>query len=125
MVEDQLGEHEIPGPKNPLLSDKLYIKLEYLARVVLPAAATLYGTLAALWHAPFGVEIVGTLVAVDTFLGVFLGIAQKSYDNSEAKYDGNVTAIPTENGTMLSNLVLNEDPSGLDTLRLKVEKQAS
>ena len=47
--------------------------------VVLPAVGTLYFALAGIWGFPYAEEIVGTLTAVDTFLGVLLGISSAQY----------------------------------------------
>lgn len=47
--------------------------------VVLPAIGTLYFALAGIWGFPFAEEIVGTITAVDTFLGVLLGITSAQY----------------------------------------------
>ena len=121
-MSDTTGDHEIAAPpsKNPLLSDSMYTKLEYLARVVLPALATLYLALATLWTFPYGPQVVGTIVAVDTFLGVFIGFAQKSYDASDAAYNGTIVVTKTPDGTALSSLVLDKDPAELGKLVLKI-----
>ena len=51
------------------LSNKSYDILKYIAQIVLPAAGTLYFALAQLWNLPHPTEVVGTITAVDTFLG--------------------------------------------------------
>ena len=61
------------------MSNKLYDALKMIAQVVLPASATLYFALAGIWDFPYGEEIVGTITAVDTFLGVVLGISSAQY----------------------------------------------
>ena len=66
------------------MSNKMYDVLKWIAMVFLPAAATLYFALAGIWGFPYGEQIVGTITAVDTFLGVLLGIAT-------AKYNKNIT----------------------------------
>lgn len=122
-MTDTVGEHEKPEEiviKNPWLSDKAYVILEWVARVLLPSLATLYLALATLWHFPYGPEVVGTIVALDTFLGVFIGMAQRSYDASDAKFNGSITVTPTDGGTALSGLVLDKDPAELQQLVLKV-----
>jgi hypothetical protein len=55
--------------------------------VVLPAVATLYFALAGIWGFPYGEEIVGTITAVDTFLGVVLGISSINYHKIEKEID--------------------------------------
>lgn len=61
------------------MSDKQYDVLKWIAQVVLPALATLYFALAGIWGLPYGEEIVGTITAVDTCLGVLLGISSAKY----------------------------------------------
>lgn len=111
----------VPGT-NPMLNDKWYGILEWWARVGLPASATLYGSLGALWAFPNVTPVVGTIVAVDTFLGIFLGFAQRSYDSSDAKYDGTIEVINQAQGTLYS-LNLNAHPdtiSDANALTFKV-----
>ena len=61
------------------MSNKMYDVLKWIAMVVLPAIGTLYFALAGIWGFPFAEEIVGTITAVDTFLGVLLGITSAQY----------------------------------------------
>lgn len=61
------------------MSNKLYDVLKYIAQVVLPAIGTLYFALAGIWGFPYGEQIVGTITAVDTFLGVILKISSNAY----------------------------------------------
>lgn len=61
------------------MSNKMYDVLKWIAMVFLPAIATLYFALAGIWGFPYGEEIVGTITAVDTFLGVLLGISSAQY----------------------------------------------
>ena len=65
------------------MSNKVYDVLKWIAMCFLPAAGTLYFALAGIWGMPYGEEIVGTITAVDTFLGVVLGIASTSYKKSQ------------------------------------------
>lgn len=60
-------------------SEKTYNVLRYITQIVLPACGTLYFALAGIWGFPYGEQIVGTLTAVDTFLGVCLGISTLNY----------------------------------------------
>lgn len=62
------------------MNDKIYDVLKYIAQVVLPAAGTLYFALAGIWGFPAGEAVVGTITAVDTFLGVILGISTVQYN---------------------------------------------
>lgn len=61
------------------LKGKLYDVLKYVALIVLPALATLYFVLAGIWGFPAVDQIVGTISAVDTFLGVILQLSSNAY----------------------------------------------
>lgn len=63
-----------------LMSNQTYDILKYIAQIVLPAIAALYAALAGIWGFPFGEEIVGTISAIDLFIGALLGISKSKYD---------------------------------------------
>lgn len=64
------------------LSNKAYDVLKWVAMYLLPAIGTLYFALSGIWGLPYGEEIVGSITAVDTFLGVILGISSVKYNKS-------------------------------------------
>lgn len=63
-----------------MLSNKAYDILKFIAQIVLPALGTLYFALASIWGFPYGEQIVGTITAVDAFLGALLGISTVQYN---------------------------------------------
>jgi hypothetical protein len=63
-------------------TNKVYDVLKWIAQILLPALATLYFALAAIWGFPFAKEVIGTISALDVFLGVLLGISTASYNKS-------------------------------------------
>jgi hypothetical protein len=63
-----------------MIPDKVYNILKWIALIVLPALGTLYFSLSKIWGFPLGVEIVGTISAIDTFLGALLGISTAQYN---------------------------------------------
>jgi len=63
-----------------MIPDKVYDILKWIALIVLPALGTLYFSLSKIWGFPLGVEIVGTISAIDTFLGALLGISTAQYN---------------------------------------------
>lgn len=67
------------------LTNKTYDVLKWVAQYLLPAAGTLYFALSGIWGLPYGEQIVGTITAVDTFLGVVLGISTVQYNKSETE----------------------------------------
>jgi imidazoleglycerol phosphate synthase glutamine amidotransferase subunit HisH len=61
------------------MSNQVYDVLKWIAQILLPAIGTLYFALAGIWGFPYGEQIVGTITAIDTFLGVCLGISSSQY----------------------------------------------
>lgn len=72
-----------------LLNDKVYDIIKYIAQYVLPAIGTLYFALAGIWGLPYREEIVGTITAIDTFLGAILGISTYSYNKNQENIEEN------------------------------------
>lgn len=67
------------------MSNKVYDVLKFICQIVLPAIGTLYFALAGIWGFPYGEQIVGTITAIDTFLGVILGISTIDYNKKNNK----------------------------------------
>jgi hypothetical protein len=61
------------------MSNKVYDILVWIAQIVLPACGTLYSGLAVIWGFPYGEQVVGTILVVDTFLGAVLKISNSQY----------------------------------------------
>lgn len=61
------------------MSNKTYDILVWFAQIVLPALGALYAALSGIWGFPYGEEIVGTIAAVDVFLGAVLKISNAQY----------------------------------------------
>jgi hypothetical protein len=98
---------------NPL-NPKTYDRLKFLALVVLPALATLYFALAGIWHLPAAEQIIGTIAAIDTFLGAVLHLSSNSYKTSDARFGGEIQVGRTPSGGKSYTLALNDDPQDLD-----------
>ena len=64
------------------MTNKVYVILKWIAQYFLPAIGTLYFALAGIWGLPYGEQIVGTITAVDTFLGILLGISSAQYNKA-------------------------------------------
>ena len=61
------------------LPDKLYDILKWVTMIVLPALATAYVGLAAIWSWPFADEVAKTTAVICTLLGALLGISTAQY----------------------------------------------
>lgn len=65
------------------MSNKVYDILKVIAQIILPGIGTLYFALASIWNLPFGEEVVGTITAIDTFLGALLGVSTATYNKEK------------------------------------------
>lgn len=61
------------------MSNKMYDVLKWIAQILLPAIGTLYFALASIWNLSYAEPIVGTITAIDTFLGALLGLSSAQY----------------------------------------------
>ena len=104
------------------ISNKTYDTLKWITQYLLPAIGALYFALSNIWGLPNCEEVLGTLTAVDAFLGVILGITSKQYNKTK---DGSLIfnlTDPEEESMVLS---LNEPFESLvnrTSLNLKVER---
>ena len=77
-----------------ILNNKVYDVLKFIAQIVLPAVPTFYISIAGIWGLPYGEEVSGTIMAIDTLLGALLMISTNSYNkqlkNSSEEEDKNV-----------------------------------
>lgn len=94
-----------------MITGKLYDWLKFVAQIVLPALGTLYFVLAGIWGLPSAEQVVGTIVAVDTFLGALLGISQLNYNKQIA--DGGVLKVGADGDPSQFRLELDEHPEDL------------
>ncbi len=66
------------------MSNKVYDILKWIAQYLLPALGTLYFALSTIWGLPYGEQVVGTITAIDAFLGAILGISSMQYKKENA-----------------------------------------
>lgn len=94
-----------------MISSKLYDLLKFVAQILLPALGTFYFTLAGVWGLPAAEEVVATIVAVDTFLGVTLQLSSEKYKRKR-RGTGKMNVRETADG-MKYDLELDGDPEDL------------
>lgn len=97
-----------------VVSDKLYDALRFVAVIVLPALGALYFGLASVLGLPAAEQVVGTITVLDTFLGVLVRTMRKSYEKSDARFDGAIHIEPDEEEGV-SNLNVTLDPMAVAT----------
>lgn len=121
-----MSNTSVPAVKKQYLTNTQYDALKWVALVGLPALGALYYGLAKIWNLPSPEEIVGTITLVDTFLGLVLGVAKKSYDTLPAGYrhDGALEIDETDS-SIIHTLNLTTPPEQLgqkDVITLAVTK---
>jgi hypothetical protein len=95
------------------MTSKVYDALKQVAQIWLPALGAAYFSLAGIWGFPNPEDVVGTIVVIDTFLGVVLHISTQTYSQSEKAFDGTAHIMTSPDGTEKTfMLVLNKDPAG-------------
>ena len=65
------------------LNDSLYDILKWITIIVIPALATAYVGLAAVWGWPYADEVAKTSAVICTLLGALLGISTAQYNKDE------------------------------------------
>jgi hypothetical protein len=105
-----------PSHAKPMLSDRKYNLLKKTATIVLPAIGALYFALAQIWQLPKTEEVVGTIAALNTFLGALIQVSKKSYYNNSGQYVGEINIEDSPDGTKkVFSLDLSENPEALET----------
>lgn len=107
-----------------MITGKLYDYLKWVAQIFLPALGTLYFTLAGIWELGHAENVVGTIMAVDLFLGVLLGISQVNYAKQVGQ--GDLLVEEDETGAKGMRLALDQTPEELATkkeVRFKVKQK--
>lgn len=68
-----------------ILPTNWYDILTFVAQIFLPALAALYAALGGIWGLPYIDQVVGTIVAFDTFLGLLLGFSTSEFHKKVAQ----------------------------------------
>lgn len=109
--------HDFPAEASPnptlMLSNKFYDILKPVTTTLLPAVVALYVALAQVWGWGYETQVSLTGTAINTFLGAVLLLSSKTYNNSDAKYDGSVDVVHNTEGPPTVQLNLPEDPADL------------
>lgn len=86
------------------MTDKAYDNLKWVALILLPALGTLYFALGQIWGLPFVEQVVGTVAALDTFLGLLLNKSSKDFQK--------VADTPTIIGNIIPLIDKDGSPDG-------------
>ena len=109
-------------------NSRAYDIAKYVAQVVLPGLGTLYFALSGIWGFPNGEQVIGTITAVDVFLGLLLGLSNSTYTKNDDNFDGvmEVQKSTDDEGfeKTVFSLNLNSQPDALpnkDVVNFKVK----
>lgn len=91
-------------------SHAVYDRLKFIAQIVLPALATMWFAIGSIWNLRHTTEVVGTITAIDLFLGTILQLSSNSYYRSGANFDGDVNVTSAEDGGNKVSFAFNEPP---------------
>jgi len=119
-----MGGEDPQGVTGFQLSNAVYNKLKWIVTIVFPALATFYFTIAAIFELPYGEQVVAAFAALATFGGAILGISSKSYNNSDARFDGALTVDTTSETKDVFSIELGIPPEEIaekTELALKVQ----
>lgn len=94
----------------PLMSNRVYDGLKYTALVILPASSALYFGLGEIWGLPKVTEVIGTIAVFDAVIGMVLRSSTVRYQNSDARFDGQIDDVEIK-GDNLYSLDVTGDPA--------------
>ena len=103
------------------LSNETYDTCKWVAQIALPALGTFYFALCTIWGFPFGEQVLGTITALDVFLGTLLQLSSDSYNG-----DGKIVVDTSDPTKDLYTLVIPDYPEALsekDMVTLRVSHQ--
>lgn len=102
--QNDTGKHISKGTTGPMLSSQWYEVFKWVALVFLPAFGTAYFGLGNIWEFPEVEKVVGSVVVLETFLGLLLGVSSRNYNRSGA--DGSINASIEGGEVVISRLSL-------------------
>lgn len=100
-----------------ILGNTTYDTMKYTTEIILPGIGALYFALAQIWGLPNAEEVVGSLAALTVFLGLLVGYSRKSYNHSDAKFDGEMVIEDNADGTgTMFSLDLSTPPEDMEQM---------
>lgn len=113
-----MSNHEA-APK-PIFNGGVYDFLKWASLVVFPALGAFYFTVGNIWHWPNVEEVIGTILAVEVFIGALIGVSTRQYNKSDAKYSGTLEVVEDhENGFAAAAIKFNDNISAGDLVGQK------
>lgn len=94
------------------MNNRVYNAIKYASMVVLPAFATLYFALGSIWGLSNVQQVLGTIAALNVFLGALAVGLSKAYYKAEGNFDGTIN-VTEEEGVTVYTLELDSNPDTL------------
>lgn len=115
------GQVPVADQSTPALvfSQGTYEMLRAMVEVILPGVGAFYTALAGVWGFGYVAQVVGTIAAVITLLGVIIRLSRRTYNKSDAKYDGVIHVHETSDGLKQANLILSNYANPADVVNQK------
>jgi len=107
------------------MNKKMYDLVKWIAQFGLPALGTLYFALSGIWGFPNGEQVVGTITAIDVFLGVIVGVSSAQYNKTQ---DGTLMVDTSNTSKDVYRISLEtplEELAGKTSINLKVDNTAN
>lgn len=107
-----------------LLNNSTYDVLKDVVTIYIPALATFYFAISAIWGLPYAEQVTGTAVALATLLGAILKISGVQYNHSTLKYDGALVVDTSDPDRDVYRLEVDtplEDVANKNEITLKVD----
>ena len=102
-----------------MFSNDTYDKLKWVAQILLPGISTLWFTISSLWQLPYAAQILGTIAAINLFVGGLVGISKSNYPG-----DGTMIVDTSDPDKDIYRMELSdpvEDLSNKDSVTFKVK----
>ena len=99
--------------KKPFLNDVSYDTIKDTITIGLPAVGVFYSTLALIWGWGYSEQVVGTIAAVVTVLGVILKINSNRYNKQPTDYAGELIVNDPDPAEQAFRFELNTAPAAL------------
>lgn len=106
-----------------ILGNTTYEKVRHAVQYWIPAIGTFYAAVASIWGLPFAIEVVGSLTALATLLGVILGVSKSTYYKNDNNFDGALIVDEERNVSLLDVQTSLAQMSGQESITLKVKHQ--
>lgn len=107
-----------------LFSNKVYTILKALAMIILPAIGSFYAAIATIWGLGYIEEVVGTIVAIDTLLGVILQISTTQFNKTGTDGTLQIDTSNPEKDLYLLNIKTLDNLAARKTIMLSIDPEA-